>query len=358
MIPPHRNFTRLNPAINLDAIPAVIPLEPQPWRRDAQGDKPRIVGVSSFGITGTDAHAIIQEAPLQPVGNRIKESLALDIPMHILKLSAKTEEALDKQVKQYGRFLESSADDGSMRDIEYTANTGRTDFQYRTAIVGKTKEEMWKGLQSATKNTVPDIRPSLCFLFTGQGSQYFGMAKALYDASPIFKAHFDKCDEMLSSSYRISIRNAIWGKNASSIGRTIYSQTSVVEYCMLKLWKSWGVKLDFVLGYSLGEFAAAVAAGILSFEDALKLVAERSPPIDSLPGGKMIVLKADKESVYSLMKRAFTDCNRWLDYAAENAMDQIVLAGSEENVQYFGQFCKNNGKVPHFGCDSCLSLIV
>jgi acyl transferase domain-containing protein len=82
MIPPHRNFTRLN----LDAIPAIIPLEPQPWRRDAQGDKPRIGGVTSFGITGTDAHAIIQEAPLQPVGNGIKESLSLDIPMHILKL--------------------------------------------------------------------------------------------------------------------------------------------------------------------------------------------------------------------------------------------------------------------------------
>jgi acyl transferase domain-containing protein/NADPH:quinone reductase-like Zn-dependent oxidoreductase/acyl carrier protein len=348
MIPPHRNFTTLNPSINLESIPGKIPVVAEPWTRDSQG-KPRIAGVSSFGITGTDTHAILQEAPIRQIDNGIREILAAEIPVHILALSAKTEEALGKKVKQYERFLESNPN-GSMRDVEYSANTGRSHFQFRTAVVGKTMEDILKGLQSGAKMAaIPEVRPNLCFLFTGQGSQYPGMAKALYDSNPIFKVHFEKCEAILNSSYGISIRDAIWGKETSNVGRTIYSQTSifVVEYCLLKLWESWGVKPDFVLGHSLGEFGAAVAAGILSFEDGLKLVAERSRLIDSLPGGKMIVLKANKDSVDILMKEAFANSNRWLDYAAENAPDQIVLAGSEENVMFLAEFCKNNGTKSH-----------
>jgi thioester reductase-like protein len=128
------------------------------------------------------------------------------------------------------------------------------------------------------------------------------------------------------------------------LSRTIYSQTSifVIEYCLLKLWESWGVKPDYVLGHSLGEFGAAVAAGILKFEDALKLVAERSRLIDGLPGGKMVVIKENHEKVDMLVKFAFKGSDRWLDYAAVNSPEQTVMAGSEENVEFFSEFCKNN----------------
>jgi acyl transferase domain-containing protein len=170
------------------------------------------------------------------------------------------------------------------------------------------------------------------------------MAKSLYESSLIFRTAFDQCDELLELNFGISIKDTLWGNNSSNLGRTLYSQTSifVIEYCLLKLWESWGAKPDYVLGHSLGEFGAAVAAGILEFKDALKLVAERSRLIDGLPGGKMLVMKESREKVDFLIKTAFMGSDRWLDYAAVNSPEQTVVAGSEENVKFFAEFCKNN----------------
>lgn len=129
------------------------------------------------------------------------------------------------------------------------------------------------------------------------------------------------------------MKEALWGGNGQNLSRTIYSQTSIfcVEYCLLQLWASWGVKPDYVLGHSLGEFGAAVGAGMLSFPSALKLVAERSRLINELPGGKMLVMKESKEKVDILMKRAFEGKdpkNAWVDYAAVNSEEQTVVAGN------------------------------
>ena len=138
------------------------------------------------------------------------------------------------------------------------------------------------------------------------------------------------------SVYGIDIKSALWGCNTQYLSRTIYSQTSFfcIEYCLLKLWESWGIKPDYVLGHSLGEFAAAVAASILKFEDALKLVAERSRLIDALPGGKMLVLKESKDKVDILLKEAFKGTKGWLDYAAVNSPEQTVVAGMF-SMQFF-----------------------
>jgi acyl transferase domain-containing protein len=225
IIPPHKNFQTLNPAIDLEAIPAVIPLAAQPWKRNLDG-KPRVAGVSSFGITGTDTHVIMQDAPFHQNENQFESELIQDMPLNILSLSAKTEEALDIKIKRFQEFILDS-NENDLKDILYTANTGRTHFQCRTSVVGKTKQEILKNLQSAGKAVAPEDPPKVCFLFTGQGSQYMGMGKALYDTSPIFKMHFDRCDRILMSSYGISIRDAIWGSNTANVGRTIYSQTSI-----------------------------------------------------------------------------------------------------------------------------------
>jgi thioester reductase-like protein len=340
MIPAHKNFETLNPAINLDSIPAQIPLKAEEWKKNPEG-KPRIAGVSSFGITGTDAHVIVQEAPdyfsyEQPLLSEPERSV------QVLTLSARSEESLEEQIRKYRTVLGETTE--RLQDITYTANAGRAHFPHRIAVVGRDVNEMLEKLKAPSKVQTPELAPKLCFLFTGQGSQYPGMAKSLYERSLVFRTVFDQCDELLEHTYGMSIKNTIWGNDSANLGRTLYSHPSifVIEYCLLKLWESWGVKPDYVLGHSLGECGAAVAAGILEFKDALKLVVARARLIDGLPGGKMLVLKESIEKVNSLMKMAFMGSDRWLDIAAVNSPEQTVVAGSAENVKFFAEFCKNN----------------
>jgi acyl transferase domain-containing protein/NADPH:quinone reductase-like Zn-dependent oxidoreductase/acyl carrier protein len=352
-IPPQINFETLNPVIDLDSIPARIPLVAESWKRNLDGGKPRIAGVSSFGITGTDAHIILQEPPFSDhkVVNRFEQELSQDMPYHILALSAKSEEALDHKINQFQHFISTMDNEGNLKDTCYTANVGRSHFEYRRSVIGRNKQEILKNLQSAEKSISAKKPPKLCFLFTGQGSQYSDMGRGLYDNSPLFKMHFDECDRILTVSYGICIREAIWASsnNTALLERTIFSQTSifVIEYCLLKLWESWGIEPDYVLGHSLGEFSAAVAAGILSFKDALKLVVERSRLIDQLPRGSMLVLKDSHSNVETMMKEAFHGSDRWLDFAAENAPDQTVLAGSGANVKFFADFCHGKNTKTH-----------
>ncbi|CAL8084892.1 unnamed protein product [Orchesella dallaii] len=341
IIPPHRNFETLNPAIDLEAVPAKIPLEAFKWKKEV--GVPRLAGVSSFGITGTDAHVILEEAPALP--HNILCSSSYKRPLHVMKISAKTEEAMQFLLENYKNHLTTSKEE--LSDLAYTANIGRADFSQRAIIIAKSKGDAIKSIEQNKLLRGEETKESLgkvCFLFTGQGSQYPGMAKQLYETCPVFKMHFEYCEQILKNNYKIDIAEVLWspGKKGD-ISRTIYSQTSIfcVEYALLKLWESWGVKADFALGHSLGEFAAAVCAGILTVEDAIKVVAERSRLIDELQSGKMLVIKADKHKVDQLMKKfAGDDKNKVLDYAAINSSEQTVVAGDSDVVVEFAQLCK------------------
>ncbi|CAL8084784.1 unnamed protein product [Orchesella dallaii] len=341
IIPPHRNFETINPAIDLDAVPAKIPLKPVEWKR--QVGNSRFAGVSSFGITGTDAHVIIEEPPTMPPKVM---STTFQRPLHIMKISAKTDEGLDFLMENYRKHFHTK--ENEFKDASFTANVGRADFSLRAIIIGNSMEDAIKVIEEGKFLRGEESAESVgkvCFLFTGQGSQYPGMAKELHDTSPVFKMHFDYCAKILLKTYNIDIFQVLWSANkAAELKRTIYSQTSIfcVEYALLKLWESWGVKADYALGHSLGEFAAAVCANILTVDDALKLVAERSRLIDQLPGGKMLVIKADKQKVDSLMKKfAENDPNKVLDYAAVNSYDQTVVAGDSDVILKFADYCKN-----------------
>ncbi|CAL8109687.1 unnamed protein product [Orchesella dallaii] len=341
LIPKHRNLETLNPEIKLDAIPALIPFEHVTWPKVK--DCPRIAGVSSFGITGTDGHVIVQEPPSYELP---KFCLGLERPLHIMKISAKSGEALEDLLKSYEQmFIDHEKDTESFANASYTANVGRAIFNHRSFIVANNYEEAKKAIQSdqCLRGDVKEEPGKICFLFTGQGSQYLGMAKQLYESSPVFRVCFDACDRTLRENYKLSIRQVLWESdpNSKELSRTIYSQTSIfcVEYCLLKLWESWGITPDYVLGHSLGEFAAAVAAGILEFKDALKLVAERSRLIDNLPRGSMLVIKGGQPEIEKHLKAS----QLHLDFAAVNAPDQTVVAGDTEVIMKFSEFCKNQG---------------
>ncbi|CAL8129043.1 unnamed protein product [Orchesella dallaii] len=351
IIPPHRNFETLNPAIDLEAVPAKIPLEPVPWLK--QEGKSRLAGVSSFGITGTDSHVIIEEAPVVSASSlSVITMLERERPLNIMKITAKTEEALDILLDRFRNHLETCKD--TLNHLAYSANVGRSDFSERAVVIAKSKEDaimcieqnkIMRGEETG-KNSIGKV----CFLFTGQGSQYAGMGKELYETSPVFRMHFEHCVKILKKNYNIDITQVLWSEDNSKsneVSRTIYSQISIfcVEYALLKVWESWGIHPDYVIGHSLGEFAAAVCAGILNVEDALKLVAERSRLIEDLPHGKMLVIKAKKQRVDSLMKNHFakSDKSKILEYAAINSVDQTVIAGDSNRIQEFSECCENAG---------------
>lgn len=356
-IPPHLNFDNLNPEINLGMIPAQIPLEPTEWKR-VKGS-PRLAGVSSFGISGTDGHTIIQEAPLANHDQQI--SLKLERPLHIFKICGKTPEALDELLQAYGELLENTENDStlpnSLANVAYTSNTGRATFNQRAVVVAKDCAEaakILKGNLCKRKEVQGEMEANICFLFTGQGSQYLGMARDLYYTSPVFRLAFDKCNQILETKFKIEIKNIIWNIESSNLpeiplNRTIYSQLSifVVEYSLLRLWESWGIKPNYALGHSLGEFAAAVCTGILDIGSALELVVHRSILIDGLPTGKMLVIRADKDTVDYLIlsfQNQFHDdlmnlADFPVDLAAVNSPDQTVLAGDSRVVERFAEFC-------------------
>lgn len=343
-IPPHINLTNLNPHINLDQVPIRIPTKLEKW--ETENGKPRIAGISSFGITGTNAHVILQESP-----KYTSPSLALDIkerPTHIFTFSAKSEGSLDELLESYSKYVQANPN-CDLADIAFTCNTGRAHFQYRTAITAGSSQELSQKLVSSLRKShlAPETKPEVCFLFTGQGSQYFGMAETLYSTSPVFRMHFERCEKLLQNKYEMSIISAMWSQeNKDLLQKSLYSQISIycLEYCLMKLWESWGIRPDAVIGHSLGEFAAAVCAEILSFEDALELVVQRSRLIqEKAPAGQMIVVKTNKEKVdATLAQFQNKHPNLWLDYAAFNSPEQTVLAGKNEAVKSFANFIQQN----------------
>jgi acyl transferase domain-containing protein len=344
-IPMHLNFKKINPDVHLDSIPAEIPLTSLDWKRCEL--IPRFAGVSSFGITGTNGHAIIQE-PYQDEDSVSNFDLNSSYPKYFLKISAKCPSALDVLKLEMRSVLESEKE--SLIDVAFTANTGRGDYLYRTFAVGGDRNELIECISKSTKLNSTHALPKVCFLFTGQGSQYPGMARGIYEGSLLFRLIFDRCESIIQKKCSFSMKEHLWGGSSHLLKRSLYSQTCLfcVEYSLTELWKSWGVTPHCVLGHSLGEFAAACSAGILTFEDALTLVATRSQLIDALPCGKMIVVWEGQKTVIELLNLLESKTEGvWLDMAAINAPDQTVLAGNDENIIRFEEICRNNGISTH-----------
>lgn len=332
-IPPHLHLKNPNPHIPWAELPIKITTELTPW---TSVNGTRIAGLSSFGFSGTNAHIVVEEAPTRQISPAAVERKA-----HLLTLSAKTEEALQKLAKRFDTLLKENPN-LNLADVCFSANTGRSVFAHRLALVAESAQACEQlAAYSAGKNPSGVLtgqlqdthRPKVVFLFTGQGSQYVGMGRQLYETQPTFRQALDRCDAILRPYLQQPLLSVLYPTDGSDlINQTAYTQPALfaLEYALYELWRSWGITPDAVIGHSVGEYVAACVAGVFSLEDGLKLIAYRAQLMQALPaGGEMAAVFATEAVVRS---QAFYDAQK-VAIAALNGPQNVVISGESHSVQ-------------------------
>ena len=333
-IPSHLHLKQINPYISLEGMPISIPTQKQPWSGSG-----RFAGISAFGFGGTNCHAILEEAP----SSLVKERLAGGERPLMLTLSAKSNEALKELALKYDDFLASHSE--SLADVCFSANTGRTAFNHRLAVVGRSLTQMRSSLGAfaagetveLVKGEVTSKRPKIAFLFTGQGAQYVGMGKQLYQTQPTFQAAIDRCAEILQPYLDQPLLKVLYPESGNGsdnspipLHETAYTQPALfaIEYALFKLWLSWGIKPTVVMGHSVGELVAACVAGVFSLEDGLKLIAERGRLMQALPAdGDMVAVLASLSQVLEIINDAS------VAIAAVNGPQSVVISGKRDSLE-------------------------
>ncbi|MEM7351938.1 MAG: condensation domain-containing protein, partial [Acidobacteriota bacterium] len=338
-IPPSLHFEQPNPEIDFDNSPFFVNQELRPWPSDATS---QLAAVSSFGIGGTNAHAILAPASSAPAVSGPSSR-----PCQLLVLSARSATALEQAAQRLADHLaphpESVAQDGvlpdgALADVAYTLATGRRAFEHRRmltcsdvndAITRLRQEDPAQRLVGLHEG--PE-RP-VCFLFSGQGSQYPGMGRELYDSEPTFRQWLDRCLELLRPHLAEDPREILFpavanDAAAARLRRTENAQPLLfsLELSLARLWLSWGVEPAAMLGHSLGEYVAATLAEVFSLEDAIALVAARGKIMQSLPEGQMLSVAESAERLRPRLGDA-------LDLAVINAPGLCVVAGEHPAVK-------------------------
>ena len=324
-IVPTLHFRKPNPLLNIEESPFYVNTSLAKWSDE---DGPRRAGVSAFGMGGTNAHVVLEEAPALDF-----EAPALERPVHVLPLSAKTPAALRDLARKYVEHFELHPE-ASVADTCYTAAVGRIHFECRAALAlvsSRDAREKLTSLIEAAPAILSGERPQaprVAFLFTGQGAQYAGMARTLYDSQPAFREALAACDKALAGQLPAPLLSVIFPPAGAPdrLDETVFTQPALfaIEYALAAMWRSWGVEPSAVLGHSVGEYVAACVAGVFSLEDGLKLIAARGRLMQALPSnGGMAAVIADESRVAA----AIAPYGEALAIAAVNAPDSVVISG-------------------------------
>ena len=337
VIPANIHMDNLNPHIHIDPNHLTLPTQQLGW---SKGKSKRIGATSSFGFSGTNAHIIVEEAPTAVVKNSANQVSTLDRPQHLLTLSGKNAAGLLMLAKQYlGKFNQESST--SLADICFSSNTGRTHFSHRLAMIGETELDVYQSLSQFIEDptdlinlsgVAPERISKMAFLFSGQGSQYIGMGKGLYQSQPTFRKYLDRCAELLVDEMDKPLLSVMWGEDKSVIHQTQYTQPALfsLEYALSQLWLSWGVKPSYVMGHSVGEYAAACLAGVFTLEDAIKLIAARGRlMVQHCEPGDMAVFMTTPESIATTVERF----SERVSIAAENGPTNVVISGEPDAIK-------------------------
>jgi phthiocerol/phenolphthiocerol synthesis type-I polyketide synthase E len=327
ILPPSLHYTQPNPQIDFANSPFLVNGVSTEWKRNGH---PRRAGVNSFGIGGTNAHVILEEAPLTEPSGPSRER-------QVILLSAKEQSALTDMTKRLADSLEQNPNI-NLADVAFTLQTGRVHFGVGQAIVCRDRNEaidLLRGkdptrllIQSAETQETTTV-----FLFPGQGSQYPGMAFDLYQSESAFRQQVDECAAVLRSECAIDIKAILFPEAIHDNGRihqTEFTQPAlfVIEYALAKLWMSWGIQPAAMIGHSIGEYTAACLAGVLSLKDALKLVAERGRLMQQVPAGSMLSIMLTEAQVREILRD-----HPKLQLAAINAPDGCVVSGPTDHIE-------------------------
>jgi natural product biosynthesis luciferase-like monooxygenase protein/amino acid adenylation domain-containing protein len=377
-MPPSLNFAVPHPEI-AEGTRLFVNTALTPWPRNGM---PRRAGVSSFGLGGTNAHVVLEEAP-------VRDASGPSRALQLLVLSARTPTALAQAAEDLAGFLEAGAAP-PLADVAFTLQSGRRAMQYRLAVACADGAESAARLRAAAARGTPVGRTErpVAFMFPGLGTHYVDMGRGLYDAEPAFREAVDRCCELLRPVLGSDLRDVLYaadsaasasdsaesaasaegdGKDAGKadgkgggwdlrrlLGRgraedasggtalddTRFAQPAVfvTEYALATLWMSWGIRPRALIGHSLGEYVAACIAGVLPLEDALRLVALRAQLIDALPAGAMLAVPLGEAALRELLPPG-------LDLAAVNTPESCVVAGPVAEVEAFQALLAERGVV-------------
>jgi acyl transferase domain-containing protein/thioesterase domain-containing protein/acyl carrier protein len=324
-IPPSLNFSKPNQLIDFENSPFFVNTQLRRWETNGH---PRRAGITSLGIGGTNAHAVLEEAPATASGGSRHWQL--------LTLSAKTLSAVDARCRELAEHLLRKSE--KLADVAFTCHLGRKAFAVRRAIVSHDAVDAADALLHPTSHRVisgpaPDRSPAVVFLFSGQGSQFCGMGRGLYESEDEFRKEIDFCAEFLNAGLGLDLRSLLLPSKEDAedadrrLNETRLTQPAlfVVEYAMAKLWQTWGIQPAAMIGHSIGEFAAACVAGVFSLESALEIVAERARLMQTMPGGAMAAVSLREDRIRPLL-------GKYLCLAGVNSNQQCVVSGSESSI--------------------------
>lgn len=333
-IPTLPHFVQLNPHISIENTPFIIPTQLIPW--DAEGR--RFAGVSSFGWSGTNAHLILEEAP---VSSNVERPASAVGRRYLLPLSASTQEALETQVQDYRDFLLQM--DIPLSDIIYTASQRRTHHEYRLTVSGSTRAELAESLEAylrgesrpgmASEHKSPNHAANLVFVFPGQGGQWLGMGRDLLEQEPAFREAIEQCEAAIHSYVDWSLIEQLTADEAHSRLDEIDVVQPVlfaVQVALAALWRAWGIEPHAVVGHSMGEVAAAYVAGVLSLDEAACVICRRSQLMKRVSGqGAMAVVELSLPESHEFL-RGYE--NR-LSVAVNNGPRSVVISGDPQALE-------------------------
>ncbi|MEJ3655789.1 SDR family NAD(P)-dependent oxidoreductase [Actinomycetes bacterium KLBMP 9759] len=325
LIPATLHAQRPHELIDFAATPFRLATAASPWPRHAGA--PRRAGVSAFGIGGTNAHVLVEEAPHRPAAPST-------MPRQLLPISAATGAARDRSIERLGAHL-LARPELDLADVASTLQLGRAQRAHRAVLVAGGTTDAAHALVASERGRVraarvPDSPPRVALLLTGQGAQHPGMAAGLYDHWETYRAAFDECAELLAAPLGLDLRDVLRTASDDDLRRTWLTQPALfaVEFAVARLWRSWGVEPAAAIGHSIGELVAATLAGVFTLPDALTLVATRGQLMQSMPPGAMLAVALDEEQVAP-------DLPAELTVATVNAPGTCVVAGPVDAIDEY-----------------------